>query len=183
MKKETAANSLIKTLFCALVLTLLAGAGGCGYRFSPMGENISRDIQKIYVDVFVNNTPEANIETEFRNAFIDQIIKGRRFKAVNDAASADAVLKGEIKNLAASTLAYRGAQNLAAEKKITATLALTLTARISSTILWQEKNFQQWEDFDLGGNFNTAQVNQQTALSKLARDAAERAYRMMTSDF
>ena len=183
MRKESA-NSL-RIVICALILPLLLCAGSCGYRLvNPIGERISRDIQKVYVDVFANNTPEANIETEFRNAFVDQFIKGRRFKVVNNREIADAILKGEIGNLVTSPLAYRGTQNIAAEKKITVTMSLTLTTSNAATILWQDKSFTQWEDFDLGGGtFDTARGNQQNALSKLAKDAAERAYRMMTSDF
>lgn len=184
MEKEAVAHSL-RTGFYFLVLTLLLFFSGCGYRLNTQrGDNISPDIQKVYVDIFANHTPEANIESEFRNAFIAQFIKGLRFKVVNSAALADAVLKGEINHLTSSPLAYRGVQDVAAEKKISVTLALTFTAQSNAAILWTEKNFVQWEDFDLGGgSFNATKANQKNALSKLATDAAERAYRLMTSDF
>jgi hypothetical protein len=156
---------------------------GCGYHFTPTGENIGRDVKTVYVAVFTNGTSEANIESVFRNAFIDQFIKGRRFRVVKDEDGADALLKGDIKNLVISHLAYRG-DNIALEKRITVTLSLTLEEKNANKTIWHEENFSQWGDYALDGNSLIAgQDSQKNALVKLANDAAERAYRMMVSDF
>ncbi|HLA28686.1 MAG TPA: LPS assembly lipoprotein LptE [Syntrophales bacterium] len=166
------------------VFLLVLPALGCGYRFAPAGEKIGQDIHTIYVGTFINNTAEANIETTFRNAFIDRFIKGRRFKIINDEALADALLKGNIKNLFMSHLAYRGDENTAVEKKITVTLSLSLTARDEKKVLWREENFSQWEDYAFDGrNSNAEQAGRKNALVKLANDTAEKAYRIMISDF
>jgi hypothetical protein len=165
----------------AWIFFLLLPALGCGYRFVPTGEKIGQDIHKVYVGVFANGTAEANIETTFRNAFIDQFINGRRFTMVTDEALADALLTGNIKNLIISPLAFRGADNAAVEKRITATLSLTLEERGTHKVLWREENFSQWEDYAIDGR--NEQAGQKNALVKLANDTAERAYRMMVSDF
>lgn len=170
------------------ILLMLWGVTGCGYHLYPGGDNksanMSNDIRKVFVAVFTNNTPEANIETGLRNAFIDQFIKGRRFQIVNAEGLADAVLQGDIKNLVVSPLAYRGGSNLAVEKRITVTLSLALTAKGSPTALWRVENFSQWGDYALDGtNLSAGQTSQKNALSKLASDVAERAYRLMTADF
>lgn len=187
MQMPTAGNRLVSICAVAILLMLCLGGTGCGYHLYPVGDNIGnidKDIRKIFVTVFTNNTPEANIETGFRNAFIDQFIKGRRFKIVNAEGLADAVLKGDIKNLIMSPLAYRGESNLTVEKRITVTLSLTLEAKGSPTALWREENFSQWGDYALdGNNLSASQASQKNALSKLANDVAERAYRMMTADF
>ena len=166
------------------VFLLVLPALGCGYRFAPAGEKIGQDIHKVYVGAFTNNTAEANIEATFRNAFIDRFIDGRRFKIVNDEAQADALLKGDIKTLVTSHLAYRGGGNRAVEKRITVTLSLTLEARGEKKILWREENFSQWEDYAFDGrNSNAEQAGRKNALVKLANDTAEKAYRIMISDF
>lgn len=188
------ANRLARIGAAAILLLLLLclGGTGCGYRLYPEGVNVgaksanmSNDIRKIFVAAFTNNTPEANIETGLRNAFIDQFIKGRRFQIVNAEGLADAVLTGDIKSLVVSPLAYRGGSNLAVEKRITVTLSLTLTAIGSPTTpLWREGNFTQWGDYALDGtNLSAGQAGQKNALFKLSNDIAERAYRLMTADF
>lgn len=175
----------------AAAILLFCLGGGCGYRLYPGGDEVgkkrdnrSNDFRTVFVAVFMNNTPEANIETDLRNAFIDQFIQGRRFKIVDAEDSADVVLKCNIKNLVVSPLAYRGDSHLAVEKRITVTLSLTLAAKGSPTALWREDNFSQWGDYILDGpSLSTGQTSQKNALSKLANDAAERAYRLMTADF
>lgn len=180
-----ARKRLVNIGLTALLLLWLAGAAGCGYHVYPAGGQagkISKDIKKLFVAPFTNNTPEANIETNFRNAFIDQFIKGRRFKIVDAAGLADAVLRGDIRNLVVSPLAYRGDSNLAVEKRITVTISLTLEAK--GTALWRDESWSQWGDYALDGkNLSTGQAGQKNALSKLANDVAERAYRIMMADF
>jgi hypothetical protein len=195
MQLRAAGNRLANIGAVVISLLLCLGCAGCGYRLYPAGDtvgkqsgpitaNVSTDSKKVFVAVFTNNTPEANIETGFRNAFIDQFIKGRRFKIVNAEGLADAVLKGNIKNLIVSPLAYRGESNLAVEKRITVTISLTLEEKGSPTARWHEPNFTQWGDYSLEGtNFSAGQASQKNALSKLANDVAERAYRLMTADF
>ena len=156
---------------------------GCGYRFSPAGENIGRDIKNVYVASFTNNTAEANIEMTLRNAFIDQIIKGRRFKVVNSEEAADALLRGDIKNLSTSPLAYRGS-SLTVEQRINVTLSLVLEEKATKKTLFREENFSQWGDYATdGAGISAGAVSQKNALVKLANDATERAYRMMFADF
>jgi hypothetical protein len=194
MHAPTVGNRLA-TIGAAALLILCLGMTGCGYRQYPAGATVGRtsettstdgnsDVKKVFVGGFTNNTSEANIETGLRNAFIDQFIKGRRFRIVDTEGLADLVLKGDIKNLAVSPLAYRGANNLAVEKRITVTLSLTLTAKGSSKALWREENFSHWGDYALdSANLSAGQTSQRNALSKLANDIAERAYRLMTADF
>jgi hypothetical protein len=156
---------------------------GCGYHFTPTGETIGRDVKKVYVAVFTNGTSEANIESVFRNAFVDQFIKGRRFRVVKAEEEADALLKGDIKNLVISHLAYRG-DNIALEKRITVTLSLTLEEKNANKAIWRDENFSQWGDYALdGGSLIAGQDGQKNAIVKLANDAAERAYRMIVADF
>ncbi len=85
--------------FCALLF-------GCGYSFAPRGENIDKRIQKVYVESFDNRTAQAGIENYVRTAFINQFIQNSRFKIVESAESADAIVKGKILNLHTSPLSH-----------------------------------------------------------------------------
>lgn len=185
-RSKNLAQRLLKVWTWAFLLVFLAA--GCGYRLTPTGEKIGQDIKKVYVGVFTNNTAEANIEMAFRNAFIDQFIKGRRFKVADSEETADAVLKGDIKNLAVSHLAYRG-DNLAVEIRATVTMSVTFERRDTKKIIWREENFSQWEDYVADGmdisavDMAGSERGRKNALIKLANDAAERAYRLITADF
>ncbi len=165
------------------VLGLLLLCLGCGYRFVPGDEKSGSGTRKAYVAAFSNNTSEANIETIFRNAFIDQLIRGRGYQMVSSGEEADVVLRGDIKNLVTAPLAYRG-DNLAVEKRITVTLNLALEQKNTGKSLWRADNLSLWEDYTLDSTSITAgQISQRNALLKLAENAAEKAYRLMVADF
>jgi hypothetical protein len=167
---------MVALLYCLLLIV------ACGYRFIPDGEAIDKNIQKVFVDVFVNKTSEANIENTFRTAFIDQVIQGRRFKLADSPGEADAILKGTIESLTAASLSYQ-ATNLSAEDRITVVLSLTLEAQNPKSVLWANSSFSGIQDYSMGNNLSIAQANKKNALVKLCSDTAERAYRLMMSGF
>ena len=93
-------------------------------------------------------------------------------------------MRGDIRNLVLSPSPTVATTILTIEKRMTVTLSLTLKAKGTPTALWQEENFSQWGDFTADfRDLNAAQAGQKNAPSKLAKDAAERAYRVMISDF
>jgi hypothetical protein len=149
-------------LLCCFLLVV-----ACGYGFMPDGEAIDRKIQKVFVDVFINKTSEANIENTFRTAFIDQFIQGRRFKLAGSPGEA---------------LSYQ-ATSLAAEDRITVVLSLTLEAQNPKNVIWANSSFSGLQDYIMGNNLSIAQANKKNALIKLCNDTAERAYRLMMSGF
>jgi outer membrane lipopolysaccharide assembly protein LptE/RlpB len=166
----------VAVLYCFLLIA------ACGYRFIPDGEAFDKRIQKVFVDVFVNKTSEANVENTFRAAFIDQITQGRRFKLAGSPDEADAILKGSIESLTAAALSLQ-ATSLAAEDRITVVLSLTLEAQNPKDVLWANSSLSGTQDYSMGNNLSVAQANKKNALIKLSNDTAERAYRLMISGF
>jgi hypothetical protein len=163
-----------------LVFLLLAG---CGYRFTPGGEYIDKGIRTVYVDSFTNRTSEPGIENDFRNAFIDEFIRGGRFKLVDRQELADAVFKGSIESLSTSHLSYRS-DNLAAEERMAVVLNISFEERLGNKIIWANKSFPGRQDYTIDtSNLSVTQTSRKTGLGKLAKDTAERAYRMMMSGF
>ncbi len=177
MVKMTGSFLKAVVLLCCLWMIV-----ACGYRFIPDGEAIDKNIQKIFVDVFVNKTSEANIENTFRTAFIDQVIQRRRFKLAGSPGEADAILKGSIESINAAPLSLQ-ATNLAAEDRISVVLSLTLEAQNPKKVLWANSSFSGLQDYIMGNNLSVAQANKKNALIKLSNDTAERAYRLMMSGF
>jgi hypothetical protein len=166
----------------AIVLSCILIAAACGYSFKPGGEYIEKGIQTVFVGVFANKTSEANIENTFRAAFIDQFIRGKRFRIVDSADRADAVFKGSIDNLTTGTLSYR-TTNLAAEERYTVTLTLSFEERLSNKVIWSYPNLSSVQDYKVSSSTTETQTVRNTALTKLANDTAERAYRLMMSGF
>jgi Lipopolysaccharide-assembly len=177
MRKQN--RRLLKTgiicLFFALILS-------CGYGFAPKGDYIDKRIQNIYVEAFDNKTAQASIENYIRTAFINQFIQNSRFKVVESAESADAIVKGKILNLNTSPLSYRS-NALVAEERATIILELTFLENKSGKIIWSSKNITGTVDYTLSDDINLLPATKKEAFIKLANDMAEKAFNMMMSGF
>ncbi len=165
------------------LLISISFLASCGYRFSPGGEHIDKGIQTVYVETFENRTSEANVENIFRNSFIDQFRKTSRFKVAETREGADAVVRGSINNLSSSHLSYTSA-DVAKEDRMTAVMDLVFEERVSRKIIWSNTAFSWYGDYSVSAtNPATTEANKRSALSKLADDFADRAFRMMMSGF
>ena len=162
-------------LFFALILS-------CGYGFAPKGDYIDKRIQNIYVEAFDNKTAQAGIENYVRTAFINQFIQNSRFKVVESAESADAIVKGKILNLNTSPLAY-DSNSLVAEERATIILELTFQENESGKIIWSSKNITGTVDYTLSTDINLIPAIKKDAFIKLANDTAEKAFNLMMSGF
>ncbi len=151
---------------------------GCGYRFNEVSESLN-GIRKIYVGNFLNRTDEAYLENVFRNALIDQFVRGNLFQVVGDEAEADAVVRGTIQRISMSHTAYEEA-DLAAEENITLYVQIVFENRETGRTLWEDRNFSGNEDYLTQ---NALDNSKKEALVKLSNDMAERAYRLMIAGF
>ena len=165
------------TASAALILLIT----GCGYSFTPTGEHIATRIKTVFVDTFSNRTSEAYVENYLRQAFIDEFIKGRRFKVVGKPEIADAVLRGSVKNLVVSHLSY-DINSIAIEERITMTMDIVFEEQETHKIIWSGKNISGIEDYKVADQMAT-ESSRKDALIKLANDTAEKVYRLMMSDF
>jgi hypothetical protein len=176
--KKLSSYGAIKIWFISLPCFLLIA---CGYGFAPQGEHIDKQIKKVYVAPFSNKTAEAEVENFMRNAFIDQLIQGKRFQSVANPEQADAVISGSVLSLTTAALSYRD-NILAAEERMTVTMEVGFREKGSGKIIWSSQNVVGYTDYKLQDNVNP-QPARREALSKLARDTAENAYNLMMSDF
>jgi len=164
----------------AILLSVFLIAG-CGYRFSPGGEYIDKKIKTVFVDNFANKTSEANVENTVRASFIDQFIKGGRFALVDERDKADAVFKGSVNSVVTSPIAYQKT-GLAAAERLSLRLDLIFEEQDTHKLIWNNKNFAAIQDYSFT-DLNSRNTNRGNALIKMSNDAAEKAYRLMMSDF
>jgi hypothetical protein len=167
-----------------LIALALTSLWACGYHFvGTGGDGIDPSIKRVYVQTFGNASNEPNVENTFRSAFIDRFIQGGRFQVVDQAAQADAILKGKIKNLVRTPLAYT-VGNLAAEERWSVNVDLSFQERETAKVLWANSDFGLTGDYRVDtANLSATEQNRKNALVKLASDTAERAYSMILSGF
>jgi len=154
---------------------------GCGYRFSPGGEFIDKKIKTVFVDNFANKTSEANFEITVRNSFIDQFIIGGRFALADRRETADAVFKGSVNSIVTSPISYQKT-GLASGERLSVRMEFIFEEQDTHKLIWSNKNFTAIQDYTFT-DLNSRNTNRGNALIKLSNDTAEKAYRLMMSDF
>ena len=167
-------------IWVSLILLALQ-LSGCGYSFSGISKAAYPTIQSVYVDIFTNKTSEPNLDVIFRSAFGNEIVSNGHFKLVSSRGEADAILRGTLLSMQVAPLAYKTG-SLSAEDRITVAMELFFEDRVSSRILWMNGNFIGTGDYRVSG-IGTTEVARRAAFTKLAGDSAEKAYRLMMSDF
>jgi len=159
----------------ALLLT------GCGYHLVGGRGTFAPGVRTVFVDVFTNNTSEANADSIFRIAFNNQVVQNGHFKLAPGPEEADAILRGTILSLQSSSLAYQ-TTNLSAENRMTVTMQISFEERASGRVLWSDGAYTGTGDYRVT-TVGATETSRRDALVKLANDTAERAYRLMMSDF
>jgi len=163
-----------------IILQVLLLAG-CGYHFAGGGASAYPAIRSVFVEAFTNRTSEANADTIFRNSFNSQIVQRGHFRLAASREEADAILKGTIANLQSAPLSYRST-NLSAEDRLTVTLELSFEETRDGRVLWSNSAISLTGDYAVT-SVGVTETSRRNALSKLADDTAEKAYRLMMSNF
>jgi hypothetical protein len=162
-------------ILTALLLT------GCGYHFAGGEETIVPGLRTVFVDVFTNKTSEAYAENIFRSAFISRFVQEGRFKLARSRGEADVICRGTVRSLQTSPLSYK-VTNFSAEDRITVTMAISFEERESGRSIWADGAFIGTGDYPVT-TVGVSESSRKNALTKLANDTAERAYRLMMSGF
>jgi hypothetical protein len=165
-------------VWVVLAAVLLAG---CGYRLAGTEETIVPSLKTVFVDVFTNKTGEPYAENIFRSAFISRFVQEGRFRLAGSRGEADVICRGTVRSLQASPLSYK-ASNLSAEDRLTVILEIALEERESGRTIWSDSAFTATGEYPVT-TIGITETSRKNALTKLASDTAERAYRLMTSGF
>ncbi len=173
---------LRRRLATGLIYALVCAVSGCGYAFAPQGDHIDRSIRNIYVEAFVNQTAQTDLDTMVRAAFIDQFIQSSRFKVVQSLAEADASVSGAVINLNTVALSYRSSM-LAAEERAVMVLQVSFVDRKSGKVIWSSRQVRHTIDYELEDDVNSIVNTRKLSYEKLAQDTAERAFNLMMSNF
>lgn len=163
------------------VVSLLVSS--CGYHMGTGETTIDKAVRTIFIGHFQNNTSEPYLETYFRKAFNNRLVRTPQLKLSADPEEADAVLKGAIRTVSISPVGYRS-NNLAAIERITLMMDIVLEDNKTHKSIWRQTGFSVFADYDVtSSNLLVVENARKDALVRLADDTAERAFITILSAF
>lgn len=157
--------SLIATSI-SLVLIIL----GCGYR---AGSLLPADIKTVAVPMFVNKTPEPELESMVTNAVIQELITDGTLQ-VTEYENADTLLLGEIIDYKREPLRYT-------DEEVTREYRLIIAVRLKfedlryDEVMWEDPGVEGETTFFVGASLpDSERIALPDAIEDLAHDIVEK---------
>lgn len=144
----------------------------CGYHTAGRGDRLPPDVKTIAVPIFSNTTPKFRIEQKVSAAITREFIERTKYRITPDPAEADAVLKGEIKDVRAGVVAFDLSTGRATTLQVQVIAKIDLVDRRTQKLLFTNSNYTFREQYQINQNPSALFEEQDPALDRLARDLA-----------
>jgi outer membrane lipopolysaccharide assembly protein LptE/RlpB len=138
-------NSVIKYL--AILVPLLLAS--CGYKFAATDTVLPKTIHTIAIPAFNNLTIRYKLTDQIPEAISREFLTRTRYKVVSDPNTADAVLRGGVLNYSFNPTIFDPATGRAAYAELRVSLSVTLTERATGKVLFERKNFDVRETYQI----------------------------------
>ena len=136
------------------------------------GDRLPPDIKTIAIPVFVNSTRQYKIEQRVSAAVTREFIERTKYQVTTDPVAADAVLKGEIKDMRAGVIAFDPSTGRATTLQVQVTAHIDLIDQHTKKVVFTNHNYVFREQYQIGQNPSTLFEEQDPALDRLSRDIA-----------
>ncbi len=173
-------------LITAACFCLFWSVSGCGYRLEQSGP-LSRNVSRVFVPVFDNNTIYPDAGVAFSNALIQEIMEQTTTK-VSKAQDASCQIRGSVKKIVFSPV-FRDADETVWQQKITVWADIELVHE-NEKILWNARKMTASKDYTVsrGQSPTTNRIQEkethiQNAIQSIAQRIAQKAVHAMRNDF
>jgi len=159
---------------------LLVTFAACGYQLQDRGLSAPEGVQTIAVPILENRTSETGLETVFTNDLAYEFTRSKVLQLV-DKAQADAVLRGIIRSIKDTNIAYN-AEFGSAERRVRIALGLTLVRR-DGRVLWSNAAVSDQEPYRVVESKQITDGNKRAALDVMSKRLAERIHNQILEAF
>ncbi|MCD6353093.1 MAG: LptE family protein [Proteobacteria bacterium] len=165
-------------LIIAFFFIFINGCGG--YRFASDYNSIPDEIKSISIPFFKNETFEANIESYFTTALINEFIKNKQIRVVTH--RADATLFGSVKKFTTSSIAY-SYEDRTLEYRAYVVLELSMKKNDTGKILWRKPRLVHDEEYRVETDIALTEADKKATIQKIAIELAEQIYEDLVLGF
>ena len=121
----------------------------CAYRFAATDTVVPKTVHTIAIPAFNNLTVRYKLTDQLPEALSREFLTRTRYKVVPDPNTADAILRGAVINYAFYPTIFDPANGRAAYAELHVTLSVTLTERATGKVLFDRKNFDVRETYQI----------------------------------
>ena len=160
--------------FLLILLTILSSTG-CGYRLAGRGDLIPATVKTIAVQPFGNATPKYKLARLLPSDISREFIARTRYRLIDDANQADAVLTGTLVNFSAYPIV--SADNRGTTVQVVVNVQVKLTNRATGAVIWERSGAEYRERYEIAVDPAIARAVDAGVLSARLPRGLERALR------
>lgn len=149
-----------------------AACAGCGYHVAGSSANLPPDWKTIAVPAFTNDTTQYRIEQRFTQAVIREMISRTKYRVVQDQASADAVLHGEVLTLETSPVLFDANTGEVTAMLITVHTKVRLTDNHTQKTVYENNDMFFRDEYQISPDVKSFFQEEAPALERMSHDFA-----------
>jgi outer membrane lipopolysaccharide assembly protein LptE/RlpB len=154
----------------ALAVAILAQ--GCGYHVAGHALNLPSEWTTIAIPAFKNDTTRYRIEQRFTEATIREFITRTKYHVVQDPASADAVLHGEVLSIDTTPVLFNATTGEVTTMLVTVHTKIALIDNHTQKPVYQDNDMVFRDEYQISSDVNSFFEQQDPALERMSRDLA-----------
>ena len=160
------------TGLCVVLATLLVSPVGCGYHVAGRASHLPSGWTTIAIPAFKNDTTRYRIEQRFTQAVIREFISRTKYRIVQDTASADGVLTGEIVSIETNPVLFDATTGQVTTMVVTLHSKVRLLDNQTGKLVYQNDDVVFRDEYQISSNVTTYFEEQDPAVERMARDFA-----------
>ncbi len=165
-------NSPRRSRLLPAACCLIPFLSGCGYHVAGRGDRLPPDVKTIAVPAFTNETYAFRIEQRLATAVTREFIERTKFRITPEAAGADAVLKGTVKDIRSGVIAFDLNTGRATTLQVQVVVNLQLVDLHTQKTLFSKPNYIFREEYQVSQSAPAQFEEDQPALDRLSQDLA-----------
>jgi hypothetical protein len=144
----------------------------CGYRFAATDTGLPKTIHTIAIPAFNNLTVRYKLTDQLPEAISREFLTRTRYKIMSDPDTADAVLRGAVTGYSFSPTIFDPATGRAVYAELHVTVSVTLTERATGKVLFDRKNVDLRETYQISPNATQYFEESDPALKRAGQQVA-----------
>ncbi len=156
----------------AVLCFLVSLLAGCGYHVAGRAANLPSDWKTIAVPAFKNDTTQYRIEQRFTAAVIREFLSATKYRVIQDAQSADAVLTGEVLTIETNPVLFNATTGEVTTMLVTVHAKVQLTDNKTQKAVYQNDDMLFRSEYQITPDVKSFFQEEDPALDRMSRDFA-----------
>ncbi len=137
---------MLKIRFLTLLFNIALFS--CGYHLIGTSSNLPKEMKKVYVPTFVNNTGQPEVEERLTDAVSKEISRRGVFDLAKSKEESDGILLGEINQFELIPISL-DMEGRALEYQLVVNLKVSLKSKDEKETLWENDSFRFYERYPI----------------------------------